>query len=285
MEQVEEFERERPRLVGLAARVLGDPAEAEDVVQQAWLRLHGTDAQVDNLAGWLTTVVGRLCVDRLRVRRPDLQEPVDDVDTAPGPAEEVVLADAVGIALQVVLERLTPGERVALVLHDGFGYEFAAVAELLGTTPVAARKLASRARAKVRQPAVADVPADREVVDAFMAAARGGDLERLLALLAPDVVVEADAAAVSAGTPERIEGRDAVAAFFDGSAHAALPVLHGGRDGYAWYHRGRAMVLFDFEVDAGVVQRLTFRAQPAVLEAVVRRPARPAVTPPPSAPS
>ena len=140
----------------------------------------------------------------------------------------MALADTVGVALQVVLDRLTPAERVAFVLHDSFGFDFATIAAMLDTTPAAARKLASRARAKVAQPAPEDALADWEVVDAFLAAARGGDLDRLLDLLAPDVVVTGDAAAVAMGTPERIAGRQDVAAFFDGAAKAAAAGLRRG---------------------------------------------------------
>ncbi|CAM3670639.1 sigma-70 family RNA polymerase sigma factor [Nocardioides marinus] len=271
----EVFEAERPRLVALAARVLADGAEAEDVVQQAWLRWHGTDAHIDNLPAWLTTVTSRLCLDRLRVRRPVLVDdagalPEDPVGTR-DPADEAVLTGEVGAALALVLDRLSPQERVAFVLHDSFAVEFPTIAEVLDTSPAAARKLASRARAKLRPPAVDVSMADWEVVDAFMAAARGGEFDRLLALLAPDVVVTADDAAVLAGTPERIVGRSAVADFFDGSAHAALPVLCEGRPGYAWFHRGDAAVAFDFTVAGGVVTGLVFRAEPDALAGVVRR--------------
>ncbi|MCW2838860.1 MAG: polymerase subunit sigma-70 [Aeromicrobium sp.] len=265
------FEAERPRLISLAARVLGDPAEAEDVVQQAWLRMHATETNIDSLPAWLTTVTGRLCLDRLRVRVPVPAEEVEVLETAPGPADEVALADSVGVALHVVLERLTPQERVAFVLHDSFGLEFTTVAAVLGTTPAAARKLASRARAKVRQPSPEDRLADWEVVDSFMAAARGGDLERLIQLLAPDADVTADAAAIVAGTPERIEGRQALAEFFNGSAHAALAVSYGDRPGYAWFNRGVAKVLFDFDVADGLVRSITFRAAPEALGRITRR--------------
>jgi RNA polymerase sigma-70 factor (ECF subfamily) len=207
-------------------------------------------------------------------------EQVDDVpDTALDPADEVALADTVGVALQVVLDRLPPRERVAFVLHDSFGFEFATVAAVLDTTPAAARKLASRARSRIAQPAAEDRLADWEVVDAFMAAARGGDLTRLLELLAPDAGVTADAAALQAGTPGRIDGRDAVAAFFDGSAHAALPVLVGDRPGYAWFHRGEAKVVFDFTVADGRVAGIVFRAEPEVLAGVQRRPVTPGTAP------
>ena len=271
MDQTDRFEAERPRLVGIASRVLGDHAEAQDVVQQAWLRLHGTDAEIDSLPAWLTTVTTRLCLDRLRSRTP---VPVDDVGpgaTLNDPADDVALADTVGLALHVVLDRLSPHERVAFVLHDSFGFGFPTIAALLGTTPAAARKLASRARAKVAQPHPEDHLADGEAVDAFMAAARNGDFDRLLQLLAPDAAVTADEAAVMAGTPRRIEGREEVAAFFNGSARRALPVFVGDRPCSAWFHLGAAKVVFDFTVNDGVVRAITFRAAPDVLSRVVRR--------------
>jgi RNA polymerase sigma factor (sigma-70 family) len=283
MDRTESFEAERPRLLGIATRVLGDHAEAEDVVQQAWLRLDravtrdGTD--IDNLPAWLTTVTTRLCLDRLRARTPvpvedpHLQDAAQEPWSEPvtDPADDVALADTVGIALQAVIDRLSPRERVAFVLHDSFGFDFATIGAVLETSPVAARKLASRARAKVAQPAPEDALADWEVVDAFMAAARGGDFERLLQLLAPDAVVGADEAAVLAGTPASIEGRDEVATFFNGSAQAAMAVFVGDRPASAWFHRGAAAVVFDFEVVDGWVRAITFRAEPAVLEQVVRR--------------
>ena len=148
--------------------------------------------------------------------------------------------DTVGVALQVVLNRLTPQERVAFVLHDTFGFEFPTIATILDTTPTAARKLAPRARAKVRQPAPEDELADWEVIDAFMAAARHGEFDRLIRLLAPDAVVTADDAAALAGTPQRIAGRREVATFFNGSAQAALPVYVDDRPAVAWFHRGQA---------------------------------------------
>ncbi len=270
MHRTDAFEAERARLTRIAGGVLGDHTEAEDVVQQAWLRLERTTDEVANLPGWLTTVVTRLCLDRLRARVP---VPAEPPEAAGGrdPADDVALADTVGVALQVVLERLTPAERVSFVLHDTFGVDFATIATVLDTSSVAARKLASRARAKVRSAGPDGAPADWEVVDAFLEAARGGDLQRLLRLLAPDVLVTADPEAVATGTPERIEGREAVAAMFDGGAAAAFPTLVDDRPGAAWYHRGRAMVLFDFTVEHGHVTGIVFRADPGVLARVVRR--------------
>ena len=272
MTQTAAFEAERPRLVRLAGRVLGDDAEAEDIVQQAWLRLQGTDQEIDNLPGWLTTVTTRLCLDRLRAKVPVPSELEVEVETRAGdPAEQLALADTVGAALEVVLDRLTPAERVAFVLHDTFAFDFPTIATLLDTTPAAARKLASRARAKVAQPASEDALADWAVVDAFLTAARGGDLARLLELLAPDAVVVGDAAAVAAGTPERIAGREAVASFFDGAAKTAVPVFVEDRPGAGWLHRGSVRVAFDFTVVDGQVARIAFRAEPAVLAGVRRR--------------
>lgn len=267
----ERFEQERSRLTGLAARVLGDPTEAQDIVQQAWLRLEGTDQHIDNLAAWLTTVTTRLCLDRLRRRTPVPEAELEVAETAPDPAQDVELADTVGLALQVVLDRLSPNERVAFVMHDSFGFEFATIAAALDTTPQAARKLASRARAKVAQPRPEDALADWEVVDAFMAAAREGDFTRLLELLAPDAVVRADSQAIAVGTPAAIDGREDVASFFNGAAHAALPVGLDGRAASAWYDRGVARVLFDLTVADGRIARIDFRADPEVLARVARR--------------
>lgn len=271
MDRTAVFTAERPRLVGMASRILGDHAEAEDIAQQAWIRLHGASEEPQNPAAWLTTVTVRLCLDRLKARVPVPEIEVEPTISGVDPVDDVVLADAVAAALHVVLDRLSPRERVAFVLHDTFGFEFPMVAELLDTTPAAARQLASRARAKVAQPAAEDRLADHEVVDAFLAAARGGALTRLLELLAPDVVVTGDEPAVALGTPARIEGRDEVAAFFDGAAASALPVLVEGRPGAAWFDRGTARVVFDFTVRDGRVARIEFRAEPQVLAALRRR--------------
>lgn len=272
MDRTREFDVERPRLTRMAAGILHDHGEAEDIVQQAWLRLNSTDADIDNLPAWLTTVTSRLCLDRLRARIPAAAEMIDDEPSAdPDPAEHAALADSVGVALGVVLERLSPAERVAFVMHDSFGFEFGVIAAALDVTPAAARKLASRARARVRQPATEDALSDWAIVDAFMSAAREGDFERLLALLAPDAVVTADEAAATVGTPTRIDGRQSIAEFFNGSAAAALAVFVGERPGSAWFQRGAPAVVFDFTVSDGVVTAITFRAHPDTLAQVVRR--------------
>ncbi|MEP7055532.1 MAG: sigma-70 family RNA polymerase sigma factor [Actinomycetota bacterium] len=262
---------ERPRLLGIATRVLADHTEAEDIVQQAWLRLHRTEADIESLPAWLTTVTTRLCLDRLRARTPVPHAEIQPAETGSDPADDVALAETVGVALQVVLDRLSPQERIAFVLHDSFGFEFSTIAAVLDTTSVSARKLASRARAKVGQPSSEDQLADWEVVDAFMAAAREGDFRRLMELLAPEAAVTADASAILAGTPERIDGPREVATFFDGAAKTALPVFVGDRPAAAWFHRGQAMVLFDFTIVDGLVQRITFRAEAEMLAQLARR--------------
>ena len=272
MDRTAEFERERPRLVRIAARVLGDPAEAEDVVQQAWLRLARVEARaIDSLPAWLTTVVTRLCLDRLKAAVPPPTKPIDSPAPDPDPSDEVLLVDSMGAALHVVLDRLAPAERVAFVLHDPFSVDFATIADVLDCSPAAARKQASRARAKLAGAGPGVEKADWVVVDAFLDAARNGEFTRLLGLLAPDVVVVGDPIAVSLGTPVGIEGRDAVAEFFNGAAAAALPVFVHGRPGAAWFDRGVARVAFDFRIAGGVVSRIDFRADPVVLAAIRRR--------------
>jgi RNA polymerase sigma factor (sigma-70 family) len=203
----EQFEKNRPRLQGVAYRLLGSRSEAEDAVQEAWLRLHRTDTEtVTNLAGWLTTVVSRVCLDMLRSRKSRREEPIGPEVTPPSalqsegadPEGEALLADSVGVALLVVLDTLTPAERLAFVLHDLFAVPFDEIGSILGRSPAAAKQLASRARVRVRgapAPSGADQARQREVVEAFLKAARTGDLEGLLAVLDPDAVLRIDGAA------------------------------------------------------------------------------------------
>jgi RNA polymerase sigma factor (sigma-70 family) len=220
----ERFEENRPRLRGVAYRMLGSLSEAEDAVQEAWLRLERTDtATVENLGGWLTTVVSRVCLDVLRSRKSRREEPIGAQVTEPSvvrgegadPEGEAVLADSVGVALLVVLDTLTPAERLAFVLHDLFAIPFEEIGPIVGRSPEAARQLASRARRRVRgAPAPSDAgrARQREVVEAFLRAARAGDLEGLLAVLDPDAIVRIDAAAridappSEAGTPREVRG-------------------------------------------------------------------------------
>ena len=218
-ELAERFEAERGRLRAVAHRMLGSLAEADDAVQETWLRLSRAGGDdIDNLAAWLTTVVSRICLDLLRTRASRREDPYGDGLPEPGagelPEDEAVLADSVGLALLVVLETLGPAERVAFVLHDLFAVPFDRIAAVLDRSRPAAKKLASRARHKVRgTPVVPGTELDRhrEVVEAFLAAARGGDLGALLDVLAPDVVRHAEPAALPPGVPAELRGAQAVA--------------------------------------------------------------------------
>jgi RNA polymerase sigma factor (sigma-70 family) len=218
--QAEQFEALRPQLQSVAYRMLGSVAEAEDAVQEAWLRLDRSDDDaIANLGGWLTTVVARISLDMLRTRRSRredavggwLPEPIVTADDAAGPEQEALLADSVGLALLVVLDTLSPAERLAFVLHDMFDVSFDEIAPIVGRTPTAARKLASRARQRVRGAAPApdpDMARQREVVDAFLAAARAGDFDALVSVLDPDVVFRLD---VAPSGRREVHGADAVA--------------------------------------------------------------------------
>jgi RNA polymerase sigma-70 factor (ECF subfamily) len=200
----QEFEQHRPYLHSVAYRMLGSTGEADDAVQEAWLRLSRSDSdQVENLRAWLTTVVGRVSLDMLRARKARRESPDDHLEpiisevTEENPAEEAELADSIGLAMLVVLENLSPAERVAFVLHDMFGVPFSEIGEIAGRTPDAARQLASRARRRVRgsaPPSDTDMAEQRRVIDAFLAAARAGDFEALLEVLDPDVVFRVHAA-------------------------------------------------------------------------------------------
>ncbi|WP_067464432.1 sigma-70 family RNA polymerase sigma factor, partial [Nocardia amamiensis] len=213
-----EFASQRDHLHAVAYRMLGSPTEADDAVQETWLRLARHDvADVRNLPGWLTTVVSRICLDMLRGRAARREEPLDRVDRLADddnePEREAVLIESVGRALLVVLDRLGPDERVAFVLHDLFAVPFEQIGPIVGRTTATAKKLASRARHRVRGDATAptDFAAHRHVVDAFLDAARGGDLDGLLAVLAPGVIRTADPAALPAGLPTTVRGAAAVA--------------------------------------------------------------------------
>ena len=275
MDRTTVFAEERSRLLRMAGRILGDSHEAQDVVQNAWLRMQSVEGEIYNLPGWLTTATTRLCLDRLRGRIPVIDVDADTGGSTPDASEQMALAETVGVALQILLDRLTPNERVAFVLHESFGFDFATIAEILGRTPAATRKLASRARSKIDQPRTrptdTDPLPDWKVVDAFLVAAREGDFHRLLALLAPAVVVEGDPAAIALGTPQRIEGAEQVARFFNGAATTAFPVFIGDRPGAAWILRGEPKVVFDFIIDRGMVLRIDFRAEAGLLAQVQRR--------------
>lgn len=252
------FEAGRGHLGAVAYRMLGSRSEAEDAVQEAWLRLSRSGAAgVENLGGWLTTVVARVCLDMLRARRIRREESLDGAGPEPvagreagGDAEqEALLAESVGLALLVVLDTLTPAERVAFVLHDMFELPFEEIAPIVGRTPTAARQLASRARRR----------------EAFLAASRGGDFEALLALLDPEVVLRADAAAVAAGASPEVRGAAGVASMFSGRARVAVPALIGGAVGLVWAPGGRPRVAFAFTLKGDKVAAIDLVADPELL--------------------
>ncbi len=267
------FEENRSHLRAVAYRMLGSVNEADDAVQESWLRLSRTDTSgVENLGGWLTTVVGRVCLDMLRsrtVRReePYAEQPASVLATAngdvPDPEQDVLLADSVGLALQVVLDTLAPAERVAFVLHDLFAVPFDEVGPIVGRSPTAARQLASRARRRVQGAPTPEMDHTRQrrVVDAFLAASRGGDFEALLAVLDPDVVLRADGAAVLAGATSA-RGAAAVAESFAGRARAARPALLGGTVGLVWAPGGEPQVAFGFTISEGRIVAIELIADP-----------------------
>jgi RNA polymerase sigma-70 factor, ECF subfamily len=251
------FEVHRPHLRAVAYRMLGSATEADDAVQEAWLRLHRADTSgVENLGGWLTTVVARVCLNMLQSRRSRREEPLDarEPETAPGPEHQAVLADSVGLALLVVLDTLTPAERLAFVLHDLFAVPFDEIGPIVERTPAAARQLASRARRRVQGTAPAGDPDParrRQVVAAFLAASRGGDFDALLALLDPDVVLRADAAVVRMGGAAEVRGAAAVAETFSGRAQAARAAFVNGAPGAVWSVDGQPRVVFAFTIMDG----------------------------------
>jgi RNA polymerase sigma-70 factor (ECF subfamily) len=268
------FDAERRRLRAVAYRMLGSLAEAEDAVQEAWLRLaRSDDTAIENLSGWLTTVVGRVCLDMLRVRaarREDaldarLPDPVVTYGDESDPEAEALLADSVGLALLVVLKTLNPAERLAFVLHDTFGVPFEEIAGVLGRSTDATKMLASRARRRVRGAAPeadADVAGQRTVVDAFLAAARDGDFEALVAVLDPEVVLRAD----TPGGPVLVTGAREVAgraAMFAGRAERVRPVLVNGAAGVlATGTDGTPISVMAFTVVAGRIAEIDSIADP-----------------------
>jgi RNA polymerase sigma-70 factor (ECF subfamily) len=282
------FEAERSHLTAVAYRMLGSPIEAEDAVQESWLRLSRADtSEVQNLGGWLTTVVARVCLDMLRSRAARPVEPLEDGASEPvmgdegavNPEQEAILADSVGLALLVVLDTLNPAERLAFVLHDLFDVSFDEIAPIVGRTPTAARQLASRARRRVQgkgreQETLEDSGADltsqrttnREIVAAFLAAARNGDFAALLAALDPDVTLRADAATVamgaSVGMTSETRGAAAVAQQFVGRARAARLALIDGDVGAAWAQGGEPRVVFAFTISDGKIVAIDMLADP-----------------------
>jgi RNA polymerase sigma factor (sigma-70 family) len=265
------FEANRPHLRAVAYRMLGSLSEADDAVQEAWLRLSRSgDAGVENLNAWLTTVIARVCLDMLRSRKSRREEPLGAHLTDPiaNPEHEAMLADSVGLALLVVLETLAPAERLAFVLHDMFAMPFDQIAPIVKRSPAAARQLASRARRRVQGASAApdaDHTRRRKVVDAFLAAARGGDFDALLALLDPDVVLRADPAAVRMGSAAAVLGAADVAATFSGRARTAQPALVNGAAGAVWAPGGRPRVVFAFTIEGEKIVQIEMLADPAHL--------------------
>ncbi|MFF4429650.1 sigma-70 family RNA polymerase sigma factor [Streptomyces sp. NPDC001513] len=274
------FEEHRPHLRAVAYRMLGSLSEAEDAVQEAWLKLSRSDAgAVENLGGWLTTVVGRVCLDMLRSRTTRREDPLHDQDgqvripdpvvsRADGldPEQEVLLADSVGIALMVVLETLAPAERLAFVLHDLFAVPFDDIAPVLGRTAATTRQLASRARRRVQGAAPAPDPDRarlRTVVDAFLAASRGGDFEALVAVLDPDVVARSDGGTLRPGLVRHGAAEVASQAItFARFAAAAHPVLVNGLPGVVAVADGRAISVMAFTIQDGRITALDILTDP-----------------------
>jgi len=279
----ERFEENRPHLRAVAYRMLGSTSEADDAVQESWLRLRRSGA------GWLTTIVARVSLNMLRSRTLRREEPIDPPVTgqpvtepvaAPAngtdPEHEAVLADSVGLAMLVVLDTLTPAERLAFVLHDMFAVPFEEIAPIVERSPVATRQLASRARRRVQDAPVqpGEISRRREVVNAFLAASRDGDFDALLTMLDPDIVMRADAAAaqmgadssdaaaVRMGADGAVAGARAVAGFFAGRAAAVRPALIDGAPGAIWTHLGETRVVFAFTISGGSITLIELIADP-----------------------
>jgi RNA polymerase sigma-70 factor (ECF subfamily) len=276
----EQFEANRGHLRAVAYRMLGSVNEADDAVQETWLRLSRADTQdVENLTGWLTTVVARVCLDLLRSRKSRREESLDgEVTDLPAsgetqdPEHEALLADSVGLALLVVLDTLTPAERLAFVLHDMFAVSFDEIGRIVGRTPAAARQLASRARRRIQ--GVTSVPSEdlrrqREVIDAFLTALRAGDFEGLLAVLDPDVVVHADPGAGRPGAPAEIRGARnwaQGAVTFSRMARFLEPALVNGSVGLIFAPRGRLLRALSFRIDGGKIVEAEIIAKPERLD-------------------
>jgi RNA polymerase sigma factor (sigma-70 family) len=258
----ERFEEQRAHLKAVAYRMLGSLSEADDAVQEAWVRLSRSEPRrIENLGGWLTTVVGRVCLDMLRARRSRAEQPLDarlpDPIVSPGdhvdPDQEALLADSVGLALIVVLDTLAPAERLAFVLHDMFAVPFDEIAPIVGRSPAAARQLASRARRRVQGAAVpdTDLTGQREVVDAFFAAARDGDFDALVAVLDPDIVLRSDGGVLRPGASIVVRGAAAVASqalMFRRLHPYVRPALVNGTAGVVVTPHGRPFSVMAFTV-------------------------------------
>lgn len=277
----EQFEANRAHLRAVAYRMLGSVGEADDAVQECWLRVSRSDTSaIGNLGGWLTTVLARICLNMLRSRKTRREGPLPaDADFIPeaeggkrgDPQEETLLAESVGLALLVVLERLTPAERVAFVLHEVFGVAFEEIAPIVKRSPAATRQLASRARRRVRgdvRPDDADLSRNRQTIEAFLSALRAGDVDGLLAVLDPEVVRRVDQAAVPGGRARELRGASAVAreaTAYTHLAHIARPVMVDGSAGFVVAPRGRLRIAVRCTVKAGKIAEMDVIADPARL--------------------
>jgi RNA polymerase sigma-70 factor (ECF subfamily) len=278
----EEFEANRARLRSVAFRMLGSPEEADDAVQETWLRVQRAAAgDIENMGGWLTTIVSRICLDILRARTAKREDPVGDrlpephvAPDAPGtPEGDALLADSLGPALLIVLETLSPAERLAFVLHDMFGVPFEQIATIVGRSPAATRQLASRARRRVQgaeqaerpSPGVAAASRRRSIVEAFLAASREGNFDRLVELLDPDVVLRADSVAVTIGATAMVRGATDVAQTFAGRAAAARIATIDGRPGAVWAQGGTPRVVFEFAISGVRITAISLIADPAAI--------------------
>jgi RNA polymerase sigma-70 factor (ECF subfamily) len=276
----ERFEAERPHLQAVAYRMLGSLSEAEDAVQESWFHLSRSDTSgVENLGGWLTTVIARVCLDMLRSRKSrreesleaSMPEPITSQRGGIDPEEEALLADSVGIALLVVLDTLSPAERLAFVLHDIFAVPFDEIARVVERSETAARQLASRARRRVRGVATvpdADLTSQRKVVNAFLAAAHAGNFDALLAVLDPDVVFRHDLTAVPAGASPEIRGAASVAREFSGRAQGARSALVNGFVGIVVAWHGRLFLVLNLTITHGKIVEINVVADPARLRQV-----------------
>jgi RNA polymerase sigma-70 factor (ECF subfamily) len=277
----QKFEENRPHLRAVTYRMLGSLAEADDAIQEAWLRLNRSDAKgIGNLSGWLTTITGRVCLDMLRSRKSrreeplsvHIPEPIVSRDDQLDPEQEALLADSIGLALLVVLETLEPVERLAFVLHDMFAVPFEEIAPIVGRSPSAARQLASRARRRVQGTAPipdVDLTRQREVVDAFLAAARSGDFDALLAVLDPEVVLRVDGGPVPAGASRVVRGSRAVAGqalTFSRLGLVVRSALVNGAAGFVSFLDGQPFAVLAFTVTGGKVVEIDLLADPARLK-------------------
>jgi RNA polymerase sigma factor (sigma-70 family) len=276
------FEEQRPHLRAVAYRMLGSLSEADDAVQETWLRVSRADSGgIENLRAWLTTITARVCLNTLKSRnsRPEepvgahLPDPIISLEDRLDPEQEVLLADSVGLALLVVLDALEPAERLAFVLHDMFAVPFDKIALIVERSPAATRQLASRARRRVQGATPfpdADLSGQREVVDAFLAASREGDFEALIAILDPEVVLRADRGALPPGASQVIRGAPAVAeqtmAFARSRRGEAMPALINGEAGVVWAAQGRPYSVVGFTVRRGRIVAINILADPVRLQ-------------------